>query len=128
MAVYSNDAAELACCKCQCPEKAADIIEAQLFNFNINSCTINDNMCDVEVTLFLDCLHYVKGKIESKMDKFRMCIRKHIKNPTELGFSFAAVSCPSCGGSFDARHVKACPYCNKEYQHEKHDWIITDIK
>ena len=128
MAVYSKDATELACCKCQCPEKAADIIEAQLFNFNINSCKIKDMVCDVEVTLFLDCLHYRKGKIQSKTDKYRMRIRKHIKAPTELGFSFSAVSCPSCGGSFDARNVKACPYCNTEYLHEEHDWVITNIK
>jgi hypothetical protein len=128
MAVYSKDATELACCKCQCPEKAADIIEAQLFNFNINSCKIKDMVCDVEVTLFLDCLHYRKGKIQSKTDKYRMRIRKHIKAPTELGFSFSAVSCPSCGGSFDARNVKACPYCGNEYLHEEHDWVITNIK
>lgn len=127
MAVYSKGAEELACCRCQCPDKAADIIEAQLFNFNINGCSIKDRVCDAEVTLFLDCLHYTNGKIESKTDKFRMSLRKHIKNPTELGFSFAAVSCPSCGGSFDARHVKACPYCNTEYLHEEHDWVVTDI-
>ena len=58
MAVYSKDASELACCKCQCPERAADIIEAQLFNFNINSCKITDGVCDAEVTLFLDCLPF----------------------------------------------------------------------
>lgn len=128
MAVYSKDATELACCKCKCPEKAKDIIEAQLYNFNINSCEIIDNICDVEVTLYLDCLHYMDGKIKSKSDKFRMRMRKSIKNRTELGFSFAAVSCPSCGASFDARNVKACPYCNNVYLHEEHDWVITDIR
>ena len=128
MAVYSKDASELACCKCQCPERAADIIEAQLFNFNINSCKIKDMVCDAEVTLFLDCIHYKDGKVKSKTDKYRMCMKKRIKEPTELGFSFAAVKCPSCGASFDARNVKACPYCNSEYLHEEHDWIITDLK
>lgn len=128
MAVYSKDATELACCKCQCPERAADIIEAQLFNFNINSCKITDMVCDAEVTLFLDCLHYKDGKVISKSDKYRMHMRKIIKTPTELGFSFSAVSCPSCGASFDARNVKACPYCNSEYLHEEHDWVIIDIK
>lgn len=128
MAVYSTNASELACCRCQCPEKAADIIEAQLFNFNINSCKITDQVCDAEVTLFLDCLHVVKGKIKSRTDKFRMRIRKHIKSPTELGFSFAAAKCASCGASFDARNVKACPYCGSAYSHEEHDWIVTDIK
>lgn len=128
MAVYSKDAAELACCKCKCPERAADIIEAQLFNFSINSCKIKDRVCDADVTLFLDCLHYNNGKVISKTDKYRMHIRKRIKAPTELGFSFAAVNCPSCGASFDARNVKACPYCNSEYLHEEHDWIMTDLK
>ena len=128
MAVYSKDTSELACCKCQCPERAADIIEAQLFNFNINSCKIKDMVCDAEVTLFLDCIHYKDGKVKSKTDKYRMCMRKRIKEPTELGFSFAAVNCPSCGASFDARNEKVCPYCNTEYLHEEHDWIITDLK
>ncbi len=128
MAVYSKDATELACCKCQCPEKAKDIIEAQLYNFNIDGCKIIDGICDVDVTLYLDCLHYMNGKIKSKSDKFRMRLRKHIKNRTELGFSFSAVSCPSCGASFDARNVKECPYCNNVYLHEEHDWVITDIR
>ena len=128
MAVYSKDAAELACCKCRCPEKAADIIEAQLYNFNINRCTITDMVCDVDVTLYLDCLHYRAGKIINRSDKFVMHMRKRIKRPTEFGFSFAAVSCPSCGASFDARNVKACPFCGNAYLHEEHDWIVTDIK
>ena len=128
MIVYSQDVSELACCKCQCPERAADIIDAQLHNFNINSCNIKDMVCDVEVTLFLDCLHYRNGIIVNKSDKFKMKMRKRIKAPTELGFSFAAVSCSSCGASFDARNVKACPYCGNEYLHEDHDWIITDLK
>jgi len=128
MPVYSKNAEELSCCKCKCPERAADIIEAQHYNFNINSCKITDNVCDAEVTLFLDCLHYSNGKIISKTDKYRMHMRKRIKSSTELGFSFAAVHCPSCGASFDARHVKDCPYCSSEYLHEEHDWIITDLK
>ena len=128
MAVYSKEASELACCKCRCPEKAADIIEAQLYNFSITDCKIKDMVCDVDVILYLDCLHYNNGKIKSKTDKFKMRVRKHIKNETDLSFSFAAVSCPSCGASFDARNVKACPYCNNVYLHEEHDWVITDIR
>lgn len=128
MAVYSQNVTELACCRCRCPEKAADIIEAQLHNFNITSCEIKDMVCDAEVTLFLDCLHYKEGKVINRSDKYRMHLRKRIKNPSKLGFSFAAVSCPSCGASFDARNVKVCPYCNNEYLHEEHDWIITDLR
>ena len=128
MAVYSKDATELACCQCQCPKTAADIIEAQLFNFNINRCKIADGVCDADLTLYLDCLHYKKGKVISRSDKFRMHVRKKLKAATDLGFSFAAVSCPSCGASFDARNVKACPFCNNAYLHEEHDWVMTDLQ
>ena len=128
MTVYSKNAAELACCKCPCPKAAADIIEAELFNFNINSCQITDGVCDADLTLFLDCLHYKNGKVISQSDKFRMHVRKKLKAATDLSFSFAAVSCPSCGASFDARNVKACPYCNTAYLHEEHDWIMTELR
>ncbi|HRR78229.1 MAG: hypothetical protein IJK31_06210 [Ruminococcus sp.] len=128
MAVYSKDATALSCCKCRCPKEAAEIIEARLHNFSIISCQIKDMICDVNLILYLDCLHCRDGKIKIKSDKYRMRMRKQIKTPTGLGFSFSAVSCPSCGASFDARNVKACPYCNNEYLHEEHDWIITDLK
>ena len=127
MAVYSKDATELACCQCRCPDSAADIIEAQLFNFNINSCKITDGVCDADLTLYLDCLHYKKGQVISKSDKYRMHVRKKLRTATNPGFSFAAVSCPSCGASFDARNVKACPFCNNAYLHEEHDWVMTDL-
>ena len=127
MAVYSKDATELACCQCRCPGSAADIIEAQLFNFNISSCKITDGVCDADLTLYLDCLHYKKGQVISKSDKFRMHVRKKLRTATNPGFSFAAVSCPSCGASFDARNVKACPFCNNAYLHEEHDWVMTDL-
>ena len=128
MAVYSKDTSELACFRCKCPEKAADIIDAQFFNFGIDKCKIKDMVCDVDLTLYLDCIHYRNGKVFEKEDKYRMSMRKKIKSPTDLGFSFSAVSCPSCGASFDARNVKACPYCNNPYPHEEYDWIVTDIK
>lgn len=127
MAAYSTDPTKLTCCYCQCPQEAADIIEADIFNLNVNSCEINGDVCDVETTLFLDCLHYTNGKIVYKPDKFCMSLRKRLKKPTELGFSFSAVSCPSCGASFDAHNVKACPYCHTQYNHEENDWVVTGL-
>ncbi|MBR6836344.1 MAG: hypothetical protein IKM72_10150, partial [Oscillospiraceae bacterium] len=100
----------------------------QFFNFGIDKCKIKDMVCDVDLTLYLDCIHYRNGRVFEKEDKYRMSMRKKIKSPTDLGFSFSAVSCPSCGASFDARNVKACPYCNNPYPHEEYDWIVTDIK
>ncbi|MBQ8117918.1 MAG: hypothetical protein IJ794_14055 [Lachnospiraceae bacterium] len=128
MVAYSQDTSDLVWCRCQRPENMTDIIEAQLFNFSLDGCSMNDNTCDADVTLYLDCLHYRKGKIVRKADKYKMRLRKRIKGQTDFGFSFAAVNCPSCGGSFDARNVKACPYCDNEYLHEENDWVITEIK
>ncbi len=128
MAVYSKDATELACCKCGCPDRAADIIEADIHNLNVNSCEINGDVCEVQTTLFLDCLHYnKKGKIVLKCDKFRMSMRKRLKKSTELGFSMRAVICPSCGASFDAHNVKECPYCRTPYELEDDDWVMTAL-
>ena len=128
MAVYSSDPTQLACCKCECPEKAADIIEADIYNLNVNSCEINGDVCEVQTTLFLDCLHFnKKGKIVLKCDKFRMSMRKRLKKATELGFSMRAVSCPSCGASFDAHNVKECPYCRTPYELEDDDWVMTAL-
>ncbi|WP_028506415.1 hypothetical protein [Ruminococcus sp. FC2018] len=128
MAVYSSDPTQLACCKCECPEKAADIIEADIYNLNVNSCEINGDVCEVQTTLFLDCLHFnKKGKIVLKCDKFRMSMRKRLKKATELGFSMRAVSCPSCGASFDAYNVKECPYCRTPYELEDDDWVMTAL-
>lgn len=128
MAVYSKNAGELTCCKCQCPKKLADIIEADIYNFGVNSCKIKDEVCNADVTLYLDTLHYKNGKIKDRTDKVRMNMRKRIKKPTELGFSFRAVSCPSCGASFDAHKAKACPFCHAEYDIEENDWVVTDIR
>ena len=37
------------------------------------------------------------------------------------------VSCPTCGGSFDAMHRIHCPYCGNPYDLKKKDWIIKDM-
>ena len=128
MVAYSQDTSDLVWCRCQRPENMTDIIEAQLFNFSLDGCSMKGNICDADVTLYLDCLRYRKGKIVRKADKYKMRLRKRIKGSTDFGFSFAAVNCPSCSGSFDARNAKACPYCGNEYLHEENDWVVTEIK
>ena len=43
------------------------------------------------------------------------------------GFSITFVSCPDCGGSFDAVRQRICPYCGKEYHMENESWIIEKM-
>ena len=47
---------------------------------------------------------------------------------TDTGFSIHAVSCEKCGGSFDAMHVRNCPFCGAEYHAAESDWVITEIR
>ena len=44
------------------------------------------------------------------------------------GFSIHRVSCPSCGGSFDAVYKRDCPYCGNPYDLKKKDWIVQDMR
>jgi rubrerythrin len=55
-------------------------------------------------------------------------MRKVITKPTDLGFSVMAVTCPSCGASFDAEKVKNCPSCGNAYPLEENEWVVTDIR
>ena len=128
--LYSRDPQELTVCRCDdpFPEKLREIVDTTYFNSGVNKYSIKDGVCDVSLTFYMDSLHYCDGKIRKKSDKIRMSLRKNIKKPTDLGFSIMAVNCPSCGGSFDAAKIKACPYCDSVYPIEKNDWIVTDIK
>lgn len=127
--LYSQDPQELTVCRCDkpIPEKLRGIVDTRYFNSGVNKYSIKDGVCDVSLTFYMDSLHYCGGKIRKKSDKIRMSLRKVIKKPTDLGFSVMAVNCPSCGGSFDAAKVKACPFCGSSYPVEENDWVVTDI-
>nr|MCR5717603.1 hypothetical protein [Oscillospiraceae bacterium] len=127
--LYSQNPGELTICQCDrpIPEKLREIVDITYHNSGVNKYSIKDGVCDVSLTFYTDSLHYHGGKIRKKSDKIRMSLRKVIKKPTDLGFSISAVSCPSCGASFDAAKVKACPYCGNAYPIEENDWVVTDI-
>ena len=87
-------------------EKLREIVDTTYHNSGVDNYRIKDGVCDVSLTFYMDSLHYHGGKIRKKSDKIRMSLRKVIKKPTDLGFSISAVSCPSCGASFDAAKVR----------------------
>lgn len=47
--------------------------------------------------------------------------------PEDKGLGQTVYVCPNCGGSFDARKEKCCPYCDQPYDAGIHDWIVTEI-
>lgn len=48
--------------------------------------------------------------------------------PVDQGFSLVRVQCHGCGGSFDAARGRFCPYCGREYDAARDDWVVTNIR
>gem|GEM_PF-737867 len=128
--VFSENPQELTICQCShpLPEKLREIVDIRCRNSGINNYSIRDGVCNVSVTFYTDSLHYRSGKVLPKSDKIRMSLRKIIKKPTNLGFSVTAVTCPSCGASFDAEKAQNCPFCGNAYPLEENEWVVTDIR
>lgn len=61
-------------------------------------------------------------------DCFDVTVRRDISKIEPPGFSITSVSCPNCGGSFDAVQQCICPYCNTPYHMEENGWVIEDMK
>lgn len=127
--LYSSDPQELNICQCKkpIPKKIREIIDITYRNSGVTKYSIKNGVCNVSLTFYTDSLHYRNGRIIRSSDKIHMSMRKVIKKPTDLGFSFKAVNCPSCGGSFDAANVRNCPYCGNDYPFEENEWVVTDI-
>ena len=128
MVAFSEDPGIYTACECKRPETWKPVIDANLYNFGVDHFTIKGQECEASLTLYMDCLLYQNGKIKPASKKYRMRVRKTITEPTNLGFTVKAVSCPSCGASFDAEQVKCCPFCGNDYDLSRHDWVVTDLQ
>ena len=124
---YSDDPTLYTSCECARPDSWETILDATLHNFGVNHYSFKGNECTVNLTLYMDCLVYKRGKVKYKGKKANLTLRKTITVPTDLGFSVKAVNCPSCGASFDAEQVKKCPFCGNDYDLSKYDWVLTAI-
>ncbi|MCR4632764.1 MAG: hypothetical protein K5648_01395 [Erysipelotrichaceae bacterium] len=70
---------------------------------------------------------YVHRAVQERDEKIDFVLEKKSDAHADPGFSIHRVSCPSCGGSFDAVHRKDCPYCGNAYDLKKKDWIVKKI-
>ena len=68
------------------------------------------------------------GRVKRKNERILVRMERKIGTVTDPGFSIHAVNCGNCGGSFDAMHVRDCPYCGREYHAAEDDWVITEIR
>ena len=127
--LFSENPQELTVCRCShpIPEKLREIVDIRHRNSMIKKYSIKDGVCNVSVVFYTDSLHFRSGEIHARFDKIYLSMRKVITKPTNLGFTVAAVTCPSCGASFDAEKVKNCPSCGNAYPLEENEWVVTDI-
>lgn len=72
--------------------------------------------------------HYEEhGKVKKSGDCIDVTFRRNVAKQEAPGFSITSVSCPGCGGSFDAVRQKKCPYCGREYHMEEESWVIEQM-
>ncbi len=81
----------------------------------------------VTVVVFLDNTYEKNGKITRKDEKLEVTLVKNISVPIQYTFSVKKLSCPNCGGSFDATKNTKCPYCGGTYRVEDSDWAVEKI-
>ncbi len=92
----------------------------------IQKCTEKNGMLTVEGTAYLTNT-YIRRFVREKDEKIHFVLEKDAAGRADPGFSIHRVSCPSCGGSFDAMHRRNCPYCDSPYDLKKKDWIVKSM-
>lgn len=92
--------------------------------------SIQRNQDRIEVVLKLYLTNTIDDgkKISQKDEAIRIWMYHHVQFPVDPTYSIRKVQCPCCGGSFDAREQKTCPFCNQEYDAGINDWVVTKIQ
>ncbi|MBR5973650.1 MAG: hypothetical protein IK020_00535 [Clostridiales bacterium] len=89
--------------------------------------SVVDGILRVSVKAYVVSAFYHGGNmVEFKKQVFQMILAKKVKEE-DYGFTIHAVNCKKCSGSFDAIHVKTCPYCGAEYHLIEDNWVVSQI-
>ncbi len=91
------------------------------------SSEVSDGVIRLRLRAFMDDLRY-DGRVRRRDENYIVSIEKDIDAHTDPGFSICSVECKSCGASFDALHMKKCPYCGTPYKLVHDDWMITSVR
>jgi len=67
-------------------------------------------------------------RLKVRSEVYQITAARRTDVPFSTNFSIAKIQCPSCGASFNSFKSKNCPYCGKECEPPKEDWVISDIK
>lgn len=96
--------------------------------FDLNQYYVKDGFVYLDVTMYMDDILCRDKKIIGKKERFRMLLCKSVRAGSDYGFTIHAVSCPTCGASFDASRIKHCPSCSNEYHLYHRDWAVLNFE
>ena len=106
-----------------------DIVDMQYRGvIKLLSARVEGGLTKLALRAYMTDTYCVDGKIKTKDESFDIECERKSQGTFDLGFSVRAVTCASCGASFDAVHQKNCPYCGSTYDLTKDDWVITSIR
>lgn len=106
-----------------------NLIDAQYGGaLGLNRCFVKGNYCFLDLNVHMIDVYCRGDRIFQKNEEFQIGLCKNIRTPINYGFSIKAVSCKSCGASFDASKERFCPYCKSNYHLKEDDWVITFIR
>lgn len=130
MAVFAEDPETLACYRGgKRSAEFADILEMTYTNgICLNSVRMDGNILHMSLRTWW--VNYsADGKhIRKTGDCIDVELSRNVAMIEPPGFSITSVSCPYCGGSFDAVRQRCCPYCGGEYHMENEGWVIDDMR
>lgn len=130
MAVFAEDPQNLACYHgTERDPRFSDILEMTYTNATcLKKSWMEGNILHLSLRTWWINYSEFNGKIYKTGDciDLEVCTNVTVLEPP--GFSITSVSCPCCGGSFDAVRQKVCPYCGSTYHMENEGWVITDMK
>ena len=102
-----------------------DIIDLRYGSlFDVKKYYVENGLVYLDVVVHMDDIHCKGSRIFRKKEKFNLLLCKSTSAEIDYGFTIHAVSCRSCGASFDASRIRRCPHCSSPYEHYKHDWVV----
>lgn len=96
--------------------------------FDLHQYYVKDGFVYMDVTMIMDDVLCRDKKVFGKKEKFRLLLCKSIGAGNDYGFTIHAVSCPTCGASFDASRIRHCPNCSNEYHLYNRDWVVLKFE
>lgn len=89
-----------------------------------------DNKEKVQLTLrvYVENARFDGNSIRMTNDTAYMTMVHDKRSRVNRKFSITAVTCPNCGGSFNATKERNCTFCNSPFNAEVEDWVVTGLE